>query len=68
MKQIRVKIEGMTCNGCVNGIKKAFANDKDVVRYDISLDKEEGLFETSLAVDEVIKRIEDQGFDATEIS
>lgn len=66
MKSVVIYIDGMTCNGCVNGVMKALAA-LPVAEVEVSL---AGQFaslqfdESRTSVDALIEAIENAGFDA----
>ena len=41
MKEIKIHIEGMKCEGCVNRVKNVVGSLKDVSTYDVSLENKE---------------------------
>ncbi len=41
MKEIKIHIEGMKCEGCVNRVKNVIDSLKDVSTYDVSLENKE---------------------------
>ena len=58
-----LKIDGMTCGGCVASIERAFAQEAAVASLRISLDSGEAVFRTSLDPEQLKERIEALGFD-----
>lgn len=68
MKTIKIKIDGMTCNGCVNSIHSHFLRDESIENCSISLEKGEATIQTSLNPSDLIQQIEDLGFEAAEIT
>ena len=66
MKSVVIYIDGMTCNGCVNGVKKALAA-LPVAEVEVSLAGQCASLqfdESQTSVDALIEAIENAGFDA----
>lgn len=66
MKQIKIKIEGMTCGGCVSSAQKALQAVVGVEAISVSL--EDGLAvvaydESDCDVPAIVEAIEEAGFD-----
>ena len=66
MKQIKIKIEGMTCGGCVSSVQKALQAVVGVEAISVSL--EDGLAvvaydESNCDVPAIVEAIEEAGFD-----
>ena len=66
MKQIKIKIEGMTCGGCVSSVQKALQAVVGVEAISVSL--EDGLAvvaydESDCDVSAIVEAIEEAGFD-----
>ena len=66
MKQIKIKIEGMTCGGCVSSVQKALQAVVGVEAISVSL--EDGLAvvaydESDCDVPAIVEAIEEAGFD-----
>ena len=62
-----IKVEGMTCGGCVASVKRALQALDGVAKVDVSLEREEASIEYDPSrVNEARLRsaIEDAGFDA----
>ena len=67
METTRIKVEGMTCGGCVASVKRALQQIEGVANVDVSLDQAQARVEYDPArVNEAQLRtaIEDAGFDA----
>jgi copper chaperone len=65
--ETRIKVEGMTCGGCVASVKRALQQIEGVANVDVSLDQAQARVEYDPArVNESQLRtaIEDAGFDA----
>ena len=65
--ETRIKVEGMTCGGCVASVKRALQQVEGVANVDVSLDEAQARVEYDPArVNESQLRtaIEDAGFDA----
>lgn len=66
MTTITLNIQGMTCGGCVNGIKRALANFPGVQQTNVSLEKGQATIEydSALVSPEQLKMaIGDAGYD-----
>ena len=66
-----VSIEGMTCGACTSSVTNAFADVQGLVQFDISLLAERAVAihdPTILPPEEIIRTIEDVGFDARVVS
>ena len=66
MKQIKIKIEGMTCGGCVSSVQNALQAVVGVEAISVSL--EDGLAvvaydESDCDVPAIVEAIEEAGFD-----
>lgn len=66
MKQIKIKIEGMTCGGCVSSVQNALQAVVGVEAISVSL--EDGLAvvaydESNCDVPAIVEAIEEAGFD-----
>lgn len=66
MKQIKIKIDGMTCGGCVSSVQKALQVVVGVEAISVSL--EDGLAvvaydESNCDVPAIVEAIEEAGFD-----
>ena len=66
MKQIKIKIEGMTCGGCVSSVQNALQAVVGVEAISVSL--EDGLAvvaydELACDVSAIVEAIEEAGFD-----
>lgn len=67
MQTITLKIEGMTCNGCVRNIEKILNAIEGVQATEVSLEKAQAqiTFDANqVQVSHLIEVIEDAGFDA----
>ena len=67
MQTTQIKVDGMTCGGCVASVKRALQQIDGVANVDVSLDQAQARVEYDPArVDESKLRsaIEDAGFDA----
>ncbi len=64
-----IDVEGMTCEHCVNKVKKIIGKFDGVSNIDVSLEKREARFEYdegSVDVSAVVKAISDFGYSAQE--
>lgn len=65
---VTLKVFGMTCNGCVSGVKNALNDTKGVQKVDVSLDQEQAVIEfddEQVDVATLVGVIEDAGFSTT---
>ncbi|MHA6261391.1 copper chaperone CopZ [Sporosarcina sp. CAU 1771] len=64
MKEI-IKVEGMSCNHCVNAIETSVGEITGVSTVKVDLGKKEVAveFENVTSLDQIKETIEDQGFD-----
>ncbi|SOC09366.1 heavy-metal-associated domain-containing protein [Stappia indica] len=60
---IEVKIDGMTCNGCVASVKKALAAADPASSTEIDLASGTARIETQMPRDRVVETIEAAGYD-----
>ncbi|WP_067220566.1 heavy-metal-associated domain-containing protein [Stappia indica] len=60
---IEVKIDGMTCNGCVASVKKALAAADPASSAEIDLASGTARIETQMPRDKVVETIEAAGYD-----
>lgn len=67
MKEIKIHIEGMKCEGCVNRIKNVVGNLKDVSTYDVSLENKElvATVKKDKVIPEILSKIDALGFTAS---
>lgn len=68
MKEKELMIEGMKCEGCVTRIKNVLSSIKGIESYDISLEtkKLSVSVKKEKVIDEVIKKIENLGFEVVD--
>ena len=59
-------VEGMTCNGCVNKLKKTLDNTKGIENAHVVLKPGHALVETSLPDSTIITIIQNAGFNVPE--
>lgn len=64
MKEIKIHIEGMKCEGCVNRVKNVVGNLKDVSTYDVSLENKElvATVKKDKVIPEILSKINALGF------
>lgn len=67
MKEIKIHIEGMKCEGCVNRVKNVVSSLKDVSTYDVSLENKELVVtvKKDKVVPEILSKIDALGFTAS---
>ena len=67
MKEIKIHIEGMKCEGCVNSVKKVVGSLKDVSTYDVSLENKElvATVKKEKVIPEILSKIDALGFTAS---
>ncbi|CAM5779963.1 copper ion binding protein [Brevibacillus borstelensis] len=64
MQNVTLKVEGMSCNHCVNSIEKALKELGAAGKVDLAAKTVEVSFdEGKLTVDAIKEAIEDQGYD-----
>ena len=66
MQTTTIKIQGMTCQGCVNSIKTVLEKLPDIIRIEISLDTAQAIVEhnpATTSIDQLKTAIEDAGFE-----
>ena len=69
MQNVTLKIDGMTCGGCVKSVTRVLEELNGVEKAVVTLDdgKAEITFdESAVSVTQLIETIEDAGIDATE--
>ncbi|MDR4521530.1 MAG: cation transporter [Nitrosomonas sp.] len=69
MQTTTLKIQGMTCGGCVNSVKTALERLSGVDQVDVSLENAEAVIQyaPSLAsIDQLKTAISDAGFDVAD--
>jgi copper chaperone CopZ len=64
--QFTLKIEGMTCGGCVRSVEKALAGVSGLKSAKVDLDRAEALVETESGANPApfLAAVEDAGYDA----
>lgn len=67
MKEIKIHIEGMKCEGCVNRVKNVIDSLKDVSTYDVSLENKElvATVKKEKVIPEILSKIDALGFTAS---
>lgn len=60
---IEIRIEGMTCGGCVTSVKKAISAADDRASTEIDLASGIARIETDLQQDRIVEAIEAAGYD-----
>lgn len=68
MTTMTLNIQGMTCGGCVNSVKRALANLPGVNQTDVSLEKGQATVDydpAKVSPDQLKTAIEDAGYDVT---
>jgi copper chaperone len=66
MQTTQIKIEGMTCMGCVNSVKIVLEKISGVDNVDVSLEQAQATIQydaETTSVDQFKQAIEDAGFD-----
>jgi len=69
MQTTTIKIEGMTCGGCVNSVKTVLEKLPGVDQVEVSLDNAEAVVQhdaTQTSVEQLKEAISDAGFDVTD--
>ncbi|MCB1935328.1 MAG: heavy-metal-associated domain-containing protein [Nitrosomonas sp.] len=68
MQTTTIKIQGMTCGGCVNSVKTVLEKLPGVDQVDVSLDNAEAVIQhdaVQISVEQLKAAISDAGFDVT---
>lgn len=68
MKNLTLSIEGMTCGGCVNSVKRALANFPGIQKVEVSLEKGQATLEydpAQVSPDQLKTAIEESGYDVS---
>ncbi len=66
MEQVELKVDGMTCGGCVKSIQNALSNRDGVSKAEADLESKTVSIEFDAGIiqrDGLVKAIEDAGFD-----
>ncbi|XP_071848084.1 copper-transporting ATPase 1-like isoform X2 [Apostichopus japonicus] len=66
--EVKLKIEGMTCNSCVRTIEDNLSSKVGVYKANVSLEKMEGIFRYDsgqISANEIRETVYDMGFDAS---
>ena len=66
MDSIKLKVEGMTCGGCVASVERVLKALDGVGKVDVSLERGEAAVEydgTRVTTDDLTAAIEDAGYD-----
>lgn len=69
MKEIKLNIAGMHCEGCSTRLQKVLNNQDGVDEAKVSLEDKEAVIkfdESQISVDELKEAVEDAGFEAEE--
>ena len=67
MKTVVLKVDGMTCGGCVKSVTRVLEGQKGVSKVEVSLEKANATVEfdeTVIDADELADAVEDAGYDA----
>ncbi|ETD72858.1 copper-binding protein [Pelistega indica] len=67
MKTVVLKVDGMTCGGCVKSVTRVLEGQKGVSNVEVSLEKANATVEfdeTVIDADELADAVEDAGYDA----
>ncbi len=64
--QLKINIEGMSCNHCISSVEKTVREIKGVRHVRVSLDEKAAFIEgENLDIDQIIEQINDIGFEAS---
>ncbi len=69
MKEIKLNIAGMHCEGCSTRLQKVLNNQDGVSEAKVSLEAKEAVIkfdESQISIDELKEAVEDAGFEAEE--
>lgn len=63
---VKLKIDGMTCAGCVNAVRRVLSTNPAVTGVTVDLQAGSATVETARAVDpaQLVAAVEDAGYDA----
>jgi len=63
---VKLKIDGMTCGGCANAVKRVLSSNPSVTGVTVDLEAGYATVETSADVDpaQLVAAVEDAGYDA----
>ena len=67
MQTLTLKIDGMTCGGCVKSVTKVLENLEGVEKAEVSLENADAIIsfdESKIQPAALIEAVEDAGFDA----
>ena len=66
MEQIRLEVDGMTCQGCVGSVTRVLEAVPGVASVEVSLERKEAVVRTRDGGigERLVKAIEDAGFEA----
>ncbi|RMG57814.1 MAG: heavy-metal-associated domain-containing protein [Deltaproteobacteria bacterium] len=62
---MKVKIEGMTCQHCVNAVTKALKSLPGVVSVRVSLEEKQAVIEGNPDPEKVLEAIREEGYEAS---
>lgn len=65
MEKITIKVEGMSCNHCVNRVKKAVAGVSGVKNVEVSLEEKSAVveFDAPATLEQIKAAVTDAGYD-----
>ena len=63
-----LKVDGMTCNGCVGRLQKVLSKLDGVTEVIVTLEPSEAKVDGSITKDAIISAIENAGFDVVDAS
>ena len=67
MQNVTLKIDGMTCGGCVKSVTRVLSDLNGVAQADVSLEKAQAVVsfdENKVQPAALVETVEDAGFDA----
>lgn len=67
MQNVTLKIDGMTCGGCVKSVTRVLSELDGVVHAEVSLEKAQAIVnfdENKVQLAALVEAVEDAGFDA----
>lgn len=65
MKNIELKVEGMSCGHCKASVEKALKGVSGVEKVEVYLQEGKALVEGSAPVDKLIEAIQEEGYSAS---
>ena len=68
MSHIKLKVEGMTCNGCVKSLEKAFSEEPNISSAQVDLANKIAEVDSNIDPEAIVRIVEGLGFEAELLS